>query len=92
MAKGIGQKANVPIEEYWKGGRLTSMASVVRRDGESIEGLLKRFRKSVQRERILSTVRRRRFYEKPSQERKREAARKLRKSRKTTRKMENRRW
>jgi len=68
------------------------MTTVVRRDGESIEGLIKRFRKAVQGEKILSIVRRRRFYEKPSQSRKREAARKLRKSRKTTRKMEERRW
>ena len=52
--------------------------------GESFEGALKRFKKAVQEDRILSEVRRRRFYEKPSQLRKREKAAKRRKSRRTT--------
>ena len=60
------------------------MTRVVRESGESFEGLIRRFKKAVQQDRVLSEVRKRRFYEKPSQERKRQAARKLRKSRKTT--------
>ena len=62
------------------------MSHVDARSGESFEGMLKRFGKSVQEDRIMATVRQRRFYEKPSVERKRRAARKLAKSRKTTRK------
>lgn len=62
------------------------MTKVTRRSNESFERLMKRFKKQVQQERILTEVRRRRYYEKPSQVRKREAARKLRKSRKTTEK------
>jgi small subunit ribosomal protein S21 len=66
----------------------SKVTQVLRRDGESFEGLLRRFRKEVQEERVLSETRRRRFYEKPSQERKRKAAKKLRKSRRTTYKTE----
>ena len=64
------------------------MTQVLRRDGESWVGLLRRFRKEGAEERGLSETRRRRFYEKPSQERKRKAAKKLRKSRRTTYKTE----
>jgi small subunit ribosomal protein S21 len=60
------------------------MANVVRDNGESFESLFKRFRNSVQQERVFAEVRRRRFYEKPSQARKRKAAKKLIKSRQTT--------
>ena len=38
------------------------MAHVVRRDGESFDGLLRRFRKDVIRSRVLSEVRRRRWF------------------------------
>jgi small subunit ribosomal protein S21 len=62
------------------------MTQVLREQGEAFEGLLRRFKKAVQQDRVLTEIRRRRFYEKPSQERKRQAARKLRKSRKTTQK------
>ena len=68
------------------------MTSVVRGKGESFEGLLRRFKKAVQRDRILSLCRRKRFYEKPSAKRKRKAAKKLRKSRQTTLKQQRRRW
>jgi len=63
------------------------MVTVQRRGNESLERLMKRFRKEVQHERVLTVARRRRFYEKPSAARKRKAAKKLAKSRKTTRKM-----
>jgi small subunit ribosomal protein S21 len=54
--------------------------------GESFDSLLRRFKKKVQRDRVLSEARRRRFYEKPSVIRKRKKAAKLRKSRRQTRK------
>jgi small subunit ribosomal protein S21 len=60
------------------------MATVVRHDGESFEGLFRRFRKNVQQEKILKEIRKRRYFEKPSQERKRKARKKLIKSRRST--------
>jgi len=54
--------------------------------GESFDSLLRRFKKKVQRDRVLSEARRRRFFEKPSVIRKRKKAAKLRKSRRQTRK------
>jgi small subunit ribosomal protein S21 len=59
---------------------------VVADDNESVDSLLRRFKRKVQGDRILSEVRRRRFFEKPSVIRKRKKAAKLRKSRRTTRK------
>jgi small subunit ribosomal protein S21 len=53
-------------------------------DGESFDSLLRRFNKKVQGDRVLSEVRRRRFFEKPSVVRKRKKAAKLRKSRRQT--------
>ena len=57
------------------------MTRVVSEDGEHFESLLRRFNKKVQRDRVMSEVRRRRFFEKPSVIRKRKKAAKLRKSR-----------
>jgi small subunit ribosomal protein S21 len=54
---------------------------VVIHEGESFDSLLKRFNKKVQGNRVLSEVRRRRFFEKPSVIKKRKKAAKLRKSR-----------
>jgi small subunit ribosomal protein S21 len=59
---------------------------VVADENESVDSLLRRFKRKVQGDRILSEVRRRRFFEKPSVVRKRKKAAKLRKSRRTTRK------
>ncbi len=68
---------------YREGGiRLTTRVNV--RDGESFEQALKRFNKQVQADRILSEIRRRRFFEKPSVIRKRKKAAKVRKSRRQT--------
>lgn len=72
--------------------RRKALTTVVRKDSESFDGLLRRFRKQVQQERIMTTVRRRRFFEKPSQTRKRKAAKKRIKSRRTTLKMQRRRY
>jgi small subunit ribosomal protein S21 len=68
------------------------MVTAVRREGESFDSLYKRFRKKVQEEKILSEFRHHRFFEKPSQIRKRKAAKKLSKSRKTTLRAQRRRW
>ena len=56
------------------------MADVKAGDNESFESLLKRFNKRVQQSGILSEIRRREHYEKPSIKRKRKAAAKRRKT------------
>lgn len=56
------------------------MAEVMAEEGESFESLLRRFNKRVQQEGILSEVRRREHYEKPSVKRKKKEAVKRRKS------------
>jgi len=61
-------------------------------DGESFDSLLRRFKRKVQSDRVLSEARRRRFFEKPSVIRKRKKAAKLRKSRRTTYKDRRKTW
>ncbi len=56
------------------------MADVLAHEHESFESLLKRFNKNVQQTGILSEVRRREHFEKPSIKRKRKEAAKRRKS------------
>lgn len=73
-----------------KGGKYVSR--IVVQEGESFESALKRFKKKVQTDRVLSEVRRRRFFEKPSVIRKRKKATKLRKSRRQTRKSQQERF
>ena len=63
------------------------MTRVVASDNESFDNLLKRFNKKVQQSGILSEIRRREFFEKPSTKRKRKEAAKRRKSTRTARKM-----
>ncbi len=53
-------------------------------EGESFESLLWRFTRKVQQEGIISEVRRRGFFEKPSIKRKRKEATKRRKSNRTS--------
>lgn len=60
------------------------MTRVMIEQGESFDSLLRRFNKKVQRDRVMSEARRRRFFEKPSVIRKRKKAAKLRKSRRQT--------
>jgi len=62
---------------------------VVNKD-ESFESALKRFNKKVQKDRVLSEVRRRRFFQKPSVLRKKKMAAKRRKSLKQTQKFQYR--
>jgi len=52
-------------------------------EGETFESMLRRFSKKVQQDGVLSEVRRREFYEKPSIKRKKKEAAKKRKSRYT---------
>jgi small subunit ribosomal protein S21 len=66
------------------------LTQVVVDKNESFEAALKRFNKKVQEDRILSEVRRRRFFEKPSVERKKKKAAKRRKSLKETMRNEDR--
>jgi small subunit ribosomal protein S21 len=56
------------------------MADVKIGSGESFESLLRRFNRQVQQDRILAEVRRRKHFEKPSEERRKKAAVKRRKS------------
>jgi len=57
------------------------VSDVVAGDNESFESLLKRFSKKVQQAGILSESRRREHYEKPSDKRKRKAAKRRRSAR-----------
>ena len=61
------------------------MANVVVGENESFDSLLKRFNKRVQQDGILSEIRRREHYEKPSVRRKRKSAAKRRKSARASR-------
>lgn len=65
-----------------RGGK--GVTQVILDKDESFESGLRRFNKKVQQDRVLSEVRRRRFYEKPSVLRKKKQAAKRRKSRKQT--------
>lgn len=56
------------------------MADVLAQKNEGFESLLKRFNRSVQQSDVLSEMRRREHYEKPSIKRKRKGAAKRRKS------------
>jgi len=62
------------------------VANVTADSNESFESLLRRFNKKVEQEGILSEVRRREHYEKPSVKRKRKEAAKKRKSARRARK------
>ena len=49
------------------------MSNIKVKDGESIEGVIKRFKKAVEKAGILSEIRKREHYEKPSVKRKKKA-------------------
>lgn len=66
------------------------MATVVLKDGESQENLLKRFRKQVMKERILSDARRKRWYISPSEMRRIAKQRAIRRIRRRVRQREAR--
>ena len=56
------------------------MVEVAASEGESFESMLRRFNKKVQQEGVLSEIRRREHFEKPSIKRKKKEATKKRKS------------
>lgn len=69
------------LTRWGKGGRHVS--EVVVGQNETFEAALKRFNKRVQTDGLLAEAKRREHFEKPSVERKRKEAAKLRKSMKT---------
>jgi small subunit ribosomal protein S21 len=58
---------------FFKVGSALNMAVVRIRDGESFESALRRFKKQVEKAGILSELRKREHYEKPSVKKKRKA-------------------
>jgi len=62
-----------------KGG--TSMTTVIRKDNESLEDALKRFKKQVSKVGTLREAKRRKHYEKPSDIKKMKKAARVRKNR-----------
>jgi small subunit ribosomal protein S21 len=72
------------------GKEVSRLATVTLRDGESQESLLKRFRKEVMQERILSEARRKRWYISPSEMRRIQKQRAIRRARRRQRQKEAR--
>ena len=66
------------------------MTKVVRRSGESPESLLKRFRKKVTRDRILSDARKKRYFVSKSEQRRISLRKAKRRERKRLRKQQSR--
>jgi small subunit ribosomal protein S21 len=69
---------------------VNGLATVSLKEGESQENLLKRFRKQVMKERILSDARRKRWYISPSEMRRIEKQRAIRRARRRMRQREAR--
>jgi small subunit ribosomal protein S21 len=80
----------MPADGSTKGVRRVTF--VISDDNESFDSLYRRFKKRVQGDRILSEIRKRRYFEQPSIVRKRKRAAKLRKSRRTTMKDRKRQY
>jgi small subunit ribosomal protein S21 len=72
--------------KWWREGK-NEMADVRIRDNESFENALRRFKKQCEKAGILSEVRRREHYEKPSVKRKRKALAARKRTMKRLRKM-----
>jgi small subunit ribosomal protein S21 len=72
------------------GKEVSVLATVTLKDGESQESLLKRFRKEVMQERILSEARRKRWYISPSEMRRIQKQRAIRRARRRQRQREAR--
>lgn len=60
------------------------MLTVKVRDGESFESAFRRFKRECEKNRILSLLKQREYYEKPSERRKQKQAKKLLVSRRKT--------
>ena len=74
----------------WEREGVNRLATVSLKEGESQENLLKRFRKQVMKERILSDARRKRWYISPSEMRRIEKQRAIRRARRRLRQREAR--
>ncbi|MBN8554161.1 MAG: 30S ribosomal protein S21 [Deltaproteobacteria bacterium] len=61
------------------------MTQIRIRDGESFEGALKRFKKMIEKSGVLTELRKREFYEKPSVKRKRKAIAAVKRNQRTAR-------
>jgi small subunit ribosomal protein S21 len=72
------------------GKEVSTLATVTLKDGESQESLLKRFRKQVMKDRILSEARRKRWYISPSEMRRIQKQRAIRRARRRMRQREAR--
>jgi small subunit ribosomal protein S21 len=66
------------------------VTQVVRREGESFEKMLRRFRKKVNRSRILSTVKKNRYFVSESEQRRIALRKAVRRQRKRQRKQRRR--
>jgi small subunit ribosomal protein S21 len=82
--------SRAPVGEPGIGKEVNRLATVVLKDGESQENLLKRFRKQVMKERILSDARRKRWYISPSEMRRIQKQRAIRRARRRVRQREAR--
>ena len=70
----------------------SDLAQVVLMSGESQDSLLRRFRRKVTRERILSDVKKKRYFVKKSKERRRARRKAVRKEQKRVRRERRRRY
>ena len=69
-----------------KAGKRASHVTVTPRKNENPERLIKRFLRKVKKERVIEQVRDRRFYEKPSEKRRKKREQRVRTLRKLERK------
>lgn len=76
LRPGVGRRINV--------GRVIGLEVIVQ-DGESLERALRKFKRKVQRSGLYSELRKRRFYEKPSAQRKRKREAAIRRERRKQR-------
>ena len=69
---------------YWEGG-VARVPSIRLRENEPFEAALRRFKKSIEKEGVLSEVKKREHYEKPSVKKKKKALAARKKAAKTAR-------
>ena len=68
-AASLGAEQQIVGEGFREGGGEPRLTRVYLRDGESPDNLLRRFRKKVTRDGVLSTVKRKRFFVSKSEQR-----------------------
>jgi small subunit ribosomal protein S21 len=68
-----GGRSRPPDEMTQEGGEYQAMPGVRVKEGESFENAMKRFKKQCEKAGILSEIRKREHYEKPSVKRKKKA-------------------